>query len=81
VVRGVEVRVDLGGDPVADRERLARELAEAKSALARSQALLGSDFASKAPPPVIAKERAKLAEREATVAALEAEFGQSRSAS
>jgi len=81
VVRGVEVRVDLGGDPVADRERLARELAEAKSALARSQALLGSDFASKAPPPVIAKERAKLAEREATVAALEAELGQSRSAS
>ena len=74
LVRGVEVRVDLGGDPAADRARLERELAEAKTALARSQALLGSDFAAKAPPPVIAKERAKLAEREAAVMALEAEL-------
>jgi len=78
VVRGVEVRVALGGDPRADRERLERELVEARTALARSQALLGSDFAAKAPPPVIAKERARLAEREAAVAALEAELGQTR---
>ena len=74
VVRGVEVRVALGGDPEADRGRLERELAAARTALARSQALLGSDFAAKAPPPVIVKERAKLAEREAAVAALEAEL-------
>ncbi|HUQ16491.1 MAG TPA: class I tRNA ligase family protein, partial [Candidatus Saccharimonadales bacterium] len=74
LVRGVEVRVDLGAAPEADRERLARELAEARTALARSRALLGSDFAAKAPPAVIAKERAKLAEREAAVAALELEL-------
>ncbi len=74
VVRGVEVRVALGGDPEADRGRLERELAAARTALARSQALLGSDFAAKAPPPVIVKERAKLAEREAAVAALELEL-------
>ncbi|GAC1459022.1 MAG: valine--tRNA ligase [Candidatus Limnocylindrales bacterium] len=74
LVRGVEVRVDLGAAPGAERDRLERELAEAKTALARSQALLGSDFAAKAPAPVIAKERAKLAEREAAVTALEAEL-------
>ena len=74
VVGGIEVRVALGGDPAADRERLERELAEARTALARSQALLGSDFAAKAPAPVVEKERAKRAEREAAVAALEAEL-------
>ena len=36
--------------------------------------LLGSEFATKAPAPVIARERAKLAEREAAVASLRSEL-------
>ena len=63
VVGSVEIHIPLAGmlDETADRERLTRELAEAESHIARLEKLLSSDFANKAPAPVVAKEREKLA--------------------
>jgi valyl-tRNA synthetase len=49
--------VDLG----KERARLAKELADAESQIARLEKLLSSDFAQKAPAPVVQKERDKLA--------------------
>ncbi|MDQ6857441.1 MAG: valine--tRNA ligase [Chloroflexota bacterium] len=74
LVRAVEIRVEVPRDAAGDRTRLERELAEARGLLERTRTLLGSDFTAKAPPLVVAKERAKLAEREAAVASLEAEL-------
>ena len=75
LVRAVEVRVDVPRDAAADRARLEKELAEAQKLLEHSRALLGSgDFATRAPAPVVEKARATLAEREAAVAALQAEL-------
>ena len=74
MVRSVEIRVAVPRAAGADRSRLERELADASKLLEHSRALLRSDFAKKAPAPVIEKERAKLAEREAAVASLEAEL-------
>jgi valyl-tRNA synthetase len=63
VVGAVEIHIPLAGmvDESAERERLARELAEAESQIARLEKLLSSDFANKAPAAVVAKEREKLA--------------------
>ncbi len=63
VVGAVEVHIPLSGmvDESAERERLAKELAEAESQIARLEKLLSSDFANKAPAAVVAKEREKLA--------------------
>jgi valyl-tRNA synthetase len=63
VVGAVEVHIPLAGmvDESAERERLAKELAEAESQIARLEKLLSSDFANKAPAAVVAKEREKLA--------------------
>jgi valyl-tRNA synthetase len=63
VVGAVEIHIPLAGmvDESAERERLTRELAEAESHIARLEKLLASDFANKAPAPVVAKEREKLA--------------------
>jgi valyl-tRNA synthetase len=74
LVRSVEVRVDLPKDAAADRTRLDHELAEAMKLLDHSLALLGSDFATRAPAPVVEKARVTLAEREAAVASLKAEL-------
>jgi len=63
VVGAVEIHIPLAGmvDESAERERLAKELAEAESHIARLEKLLSSDFAGKAPAAVVAKEREKLA--------------------
>jgi valyl-tRNA synthetase len=45
----------------AERERLSKELADTEARIARSEALLAGDFAQKAPPPVVQREREKLA--------------------
>jgi valyl-tRNA synthetase len=59
-----------------ERARLERDLADARSALARSEDLLARPgFAEKAPAAVVAKERARLEERRAQVRLLEAEIG------
>jgi valyl-tRNA synthetase len=62
VVGAVEIHIPLAGmvDESAERERLTRELSEAESHIARLEKLLASDFANKAPAPVVAKEREKL---------------------
>ena len=63
VVGSTEVYLPLEGlvDLSAERERLAKELADLDRQIQRSEGLLGSDFASKAPPAVIDRERTKLA--------------------
>jgi valyl-tRNA synthetase len=62
VVGAVEIHIPLSGmvDESVERERLTRELAEVESHIARLEKLLSSDFANKAPAPVVAKEREKL---------------------
>jgi valyl-tRNA synthetase len=79
LVRAVEVRVDVPRDTVGDRARLEKELEEALKLLEHSRALLGSDFTTRAPAPVVEKARATLAEREAAVASLKAELAKVRS--
>ncbi len=74
-VRAAWVRLAAGGDAGEHRGRLERELAEAKMLLERSRALLARPgFADKAPPSVVANERAKLAEREERVRILDREL-------
>ena len=54
--------IDLG----AERARLVKEMAEVEGRIARSEGLLAGDFARKAPPDVVQREREKLAELQAT---------------
>ncbi len=63
VVNGTEVYLPLEGmvDQGAERERLTKELADLEKQILKSESLLGSDFAGKAPAAVVEKERAKLA--------------------
>ena len=74
MVRSVEVRVDLPKDAAADRTRLEHELEEAMKLLDHSRTLLGSDFATRAPAPVVERARVTLAEREAAVGSLRSEL-------
>ncbi|MBI3361442.1 MAG: valine--tRNA ligase, partial [Chloroflexi bacterium] len=62
VVKSVECYLPLAGlvDFAAEKNRLGKELAEAEKQIARSESLLNSEFAAKAPPAVVDKERAKL---------------------
>ena len=62
VIAPVEVSIPLAGlvDVEAERERLAKELAEAEAQINRLEKLLASPFAQKAPPEVVAKERERL---------------------
>jgi valyl-tRNA synthetase len=61
-------------DATSERARLERELAEVQQLVQRSRDLLARPgFAEKAPPDVVAKERAKLQEREARLSLLEGE--------
>jgi valyl-tRNA synthetase len=64
VVGATEVYLPLEGlvDLSAERERLTKELADLERQIQRSEGLLGSDFASKAPAAVVERERKKLAE-------------------
>jgi valyl-tRNA synthetase len=47
-------------DIAAEKARLGKELADVGAQVERSEKLLGSDFANKAPAPVVQKERDKL---------------------
>jgi len=50
-------------DPVAERARLAKEIARLEGEIARAQAKLGNEaFVAKAPPEVIAQSRQRVAE-------------------
>jgi valyl-tRNA synthetase len=68
VLDGTEVYLPLEGltDLAGERERLSREFTNYERQIRKSEALLGSDFASKAPAAVVEKERAKLAALRAT---------------
>jgi valyl-tRNA synthetase len=72
----VEVYVPLSGmlDQVEERKRLEKELAEAQTQIERLEKLLGSDFANKAPAPVVQKERDRLAAFKETAKKLTAQL-------
>ncbi len=74
VVGSVEIYLPLAElvDPEEERARLEKELAEAESQVARLEKLLGSDFANKAPAPVVQKEREKLAAYKETAGKIKA---------
>ncbi|NLF02822.1 MAG: valine--tRNA ligase, partial [Anaerolineales bacterium] len=57
-------------DLEAERERLQKALAEVEGRIARSQSLLASDFAAKAPEQVVQRERDKLADLQVEEATL-----------
>ena len=63
VVGPVEIYLPFSGmvDLEAERARLSKELADTQSQIERLEKLLAGDFAGKAPAPVVAKEREKLA--------------------
>jgi valyl-tRNA synthetase len=79
VVRAIEIRLVVERDEAEEKARLGRELQEAMRMLDRSRELLSKPgFAEKAPKEVVAKEKAKLEEREERVKLLEAELGKRR---
>ncbi|MGH2788686.1 MAG: valine--tRNA ligase [Actinomycetota bacterium] len=60
---GIEAAIDLGGvvDVDVERRRLTKKIAAAEEDIARAEAKLANDeFVSKAPGPVVEKERSKL---------------------
>ena len=77
VITPVEITIPLAGlvDVEAERERLAKELAEAESQITRLEKLLNSPFAEKAPAAVVEKERAKLVEYQETAERLKLQLG------
>ncbi|MEX2144674.1 MAG: class I tRNA ligase family protein, partial [Anaerolineales bacterium] len=68
----VEVYLSLAEsvDPAKERERLGKEMAAALEQATRLEKLLASDFARKAPPAVVEKEKGRLAGFLATAASL-----------
>jgi valyl-tRNA synthetase len=76
VVSGIEVYLPLADlvDQGAEQARSQKELEEAESQIARLEKLLSSDFANKAPAPVVDKERQKLAAFQETVEKLKAQL-------
>ena len=68
----VEIYIPLSGmvDLDEERNRLQKELAESQVQIDRLEKLLGSDFANKAPAPVVQKERERLAAFQETAAKL-----------
>jgi valyl-tRNA synthetase len=79
VVGAVEVHVAVERDATKERARLRRELDDSRAALERSRELLAKPgFAEKAPPNVVATEKARLAEREERVRLIERELERSR---
>ncbi|MBI3173462.1 MAG: valine--tRNA ligase [Chloroflexi bacterium] len=76
VVGAVEIYLPLAGavDSAEERSRLEKELKEAESHIERLEKLLSSDFANKAPAPVVAKEREKLAGYKETAEKIKAQL-------
>ena len=62
-------------DLEAERARLAEQLKGVESRIARSEALLAGEFAKKAPPHVVEREREKLADLKATRRQLQERLG------
>jgi valyl-tRNA synthetase len=72
----VEIYLPLAGlvDIEEQRGRLEKDLAEAQSHIERLEKLLASDFANKAPKPVVEKEREKLAAYQETAGKIKAQL-------
>jgi valyl-tRNA synthetase len=77
VVGSVEIFLPLTGmvDLADEKARLEKELKEAQSHIDRLEKLLSSDFANKAPAPVVQKEREKLEGYSETAEKLKAQLG------
>jgi valyl-tRNA synthetase len=76
-VAGATVALDLSGtiDVAAERKRLAKDLGLAEKEKAQAQGKLGNEaFLAKAPEPVVAKIRVRLAAAEADIARLGAQL-------
>jgi len=76
VVGSVEIHIPLAGmvDLAEEKSRLEKELKEAESHIERLERLLSSDFANKAPAPVVQKERDKLAGYKETAEKIKAQL-------
>jgi valyl-tRNA synthetase len=76
VVGPVEIHLPLSAlvNPEEERARLSKDLAEAEMHIARLEKLLASDFAKKAPAPVVQKEREKLAAYQETAEKIKAQL-------
>ncbi|MCX6067646.1 MAG: class I tRNA ligase family protein, partial [Chloroflexi bacterium] len=77
VAGSVEIYLPLADfvDPAEELARLTKDLADAESHIIRLETLLTSDFAKKAPAPVVQKEREKLAAYKETAEKLKAQMG------
>jgi valyl-tRNA synthetase len=76
VVAPVEIYLPLAGmvDLEQERARLEKELAEAESQIKRLENLLSSEFASRAPEAVVAREREKLGTYQETAEKIRAQL-------
>jgi valyl-tRNA synthetase len=76
VIGAVEVYLPLAGavDLAGERSRLEKELKETQSHIERLERLLAGDFASKAPAPLVQKERDKLSAYRATAERIRAQL-------
>jgi valyl-tRNA synthetase len=72
----VEIHLPLEGtvDLKAERKRLSKEVAATEVQIKRLEQLLAGEFATKAPAPVIARERERLATLKETAEKLKAQF-------
>jgi len=76
VVGSVEIYLPLAGmvDLASEKSRLEKELKEAESHIQRLENLLNGDFAQKAPPALVQKERDKLAAYKDTAEKIKAQL-------
>jgi len=76
VVGSVEIYLPLAGmvDLASEKSRLEKELKEAESHIQRLENLLNGDFAQKAPPTLVQKERDKLAAYKDTAEKIKAQL-------
>jgi valyl-tRNA synthetase len=76
VIGSIEIHIPLAGmvDLAEEKSRLEKELRETESHIERLEKLLGSDFANKAPAPVVQKERDKLAGYRETAGKIKAQL-------